>query len=125
MKINSNTILVTKESSEFKELESVLTRIAAENNLTNVNEISIIVDHSMSIVGFKTADTIGVNDPTSDPNGNDVVNGHKGLSSDGTPMADDGVENSGQHFTTARIKSDFIRQTTAGEWQSLVRGWSS
>ena len=107
MKINSNTILVTKESSDFKELESLLVKIAAANNLTNVEEVSIVVDHSMSVVGFKTAAPVGTNghdDPSSDDKSNETKVNHAGT--DGTSGQSGSIlENISQKNTTASIKT--------------------
>ena len=55
MEINSNTILINKVSEEFKEIETILTRIAAENGIEDVGSINISFDQEEGIISFKKA----------------------------------------------------------------------
>ena len=55
-KINSSTIVFTKESSDFQNLEKHLKRIASENNIVDVSEITIKVSKDQSLIKFKKAD---------------------------------------------------------------------
>lgn len=52
MKINSNTIVLKNGSEEYKELESILTKVAAENKIDNVNSIHISLDKESGVVKF-------------------------------------------------------------------------
>ena len=55
MKINSNTIYIEKESSEYNELESIIKKIASENNVENVESIQISLSPDKGVIGFKSA----------------------------------------------------------------------
>jgi hypothetical protein len=55
IKINSNIINVTKESSVYKELEEIITKIASENKIDNVEVIEIVLSPSKGMIGFKIA----------------------------------------------------------------------
>jgi len=53
MKINSNTIKL--EEQDYKNLESVITKIASENKIEDVAEIDISITADEGIVKFKKA----------------------------------------------------------------------
>ena len=55
MKINSNTISLTKESSEFSKIEDIIMKIAAVNGIKDVESVQIQLTADKGIVGFKTA----------------------------------------------------------------------
>ena len=55
MKINSNTVYITKESSEYGELENVIKKIASENEVGNVESIQISLSSDEGVIGFKVA----------------------------------------------------------------------
>lgn len=55
MKLNSNTIVLEKESSEYKELETLITKIAEENKIDDVKEIKIAITDSEGMISFKTS----------------------------------------------------------------------
>lgn len=56
MKINSNTISLTKESSEFSKIEDIIMKIAAVNGIKDVDSVQIQLTADKGIVGFKTAE---------------------------------------------------------------------
>ncbi len=64
MKINSNTIYITKESSEYAELENVIKKVASENKIDNVESIQISLSSDKGIIGFKVAQDAPI--PTQD-----------------------------------------------------------
>jgi hypothetical protein len=53
MKINSNTIKL--EGQDYKSLESVITKIAAENKVNNVESVEIKLTANEGMIIFKTA----------------------------------------------------------------------
>lgn len=55
MKINSNTFQLKKGSEEHKELESILSKIAKDNSISDVEEIRVDVSQDTGIVHFKFA----------------------------------------------------------------------
>lgn len=55
MKINSNTIYIEKESSEYGELETIIKKIASENEIDNVESIQISLSSDEGVIGFKVA----------------------------------------------------------------------
>ena len=55
MQVNSNTILINKEAEEFKEIETILTKIATENGIEDVGSINISFDQEEGIISFKKA----------------------------------------------------------------------
>jgi len=55
MKINSNTVCLTKESSAFNALEDIIIKIAAVNGIKDVDSVQIQLTADKGIVGFKTA----------------------------------------------------------------------
>jgi hypothetical protein len=64
MKINSNTILLDKESNEFKELEDIIMKVAATNGIKNVTAVQVHITENDGIVGFKfAADAAQAEDP--------------------------------------------------------------
>ena len=56
MKINSNTIGLTKESAEFSKIEDIIMKIAAVNGIKDVDSVQIQLTADKGIVGFKTAE---------------------------------------------------------------------
>lgn len=58
MKINSNTIVLAKESNLYKELEQVVTKIAEENKISNIEQASLDVTKDNSLVSFKIAEEL-------------------------------------------------------------------
>lgn len=56
MKINSNTIGLSKESSEFSKIEDIIMKIAAVNGIKDVESVQIQLTADKGIVGFKTAE---------------------------------------------------------------------
>ena len=58
MKINSNTIYIAKESSEYGELENVIKKIASENEIDNVESIQISLSSDKGVIGFKVAQDV-------------------------------------------------------------------
>lgn len=56
MKINSSTIVIDKESEEYRELESLLSKLAGSNNISDVEEIRIALDRESGTVRFKVSD---------------------------------------------------------------------
>jgi len=67
MKINSNTVGITKESSEYKELEDIITKIASENKIDNVERVAISLSQDKGIIGFKVAQEGVPADPSTNP----------------------------------------------------------
>ena len=55
MQVNSNIILINKEAEEFKEIETILTKIATENGIEDVGSINISFDQEEGIISFKKA----------------------------------------------------------------------
>jgi hypothetical protein len=55
MKINSNTISLTKESSDFQKIEEVIMKVAAVNGIKDVESVQIQLMPDKGIVGFKLA----------------------------------------------------------------------
>lgn len=55
MKINSNTIGLTKESSDFQKIEEVIMKVAAVNGIKDVESVQIQLMPDKGIVGFKLA----------------------------------------------------------------------
>lgn len=55
MKINSNTFQLKKGSEEYEELESILSKIAKDNSISDVEEIRVDVSQDTGIVHFKFA----------------------------------------------------------------------
>ncbi|GEM_PF-4999573 len=62
MKINSNTIVLAKESDLYKELENVITKIAEENNISNIKQASLAVTKDNGFISFKVAEGIGTSE---------------------------------------------------------------
>lgn len=58
MKINSNTIYIAKESSEYGKLENVIKKIASKNEIDNVESIQISLSSDKGVIGFKIAQDI-------------------------------------------------------------------
>jgi len=56
---------ITLKESNYKELENIISRVAFENNIKDVEEISISLDSDRGIVKFKTSGQYP--DQTSDP----------------------------------------------------------
>lgn len=52
MKLNSNTIILKHNSDEYKTIEKIITKIASENNVDNVNRISISLNKDNGLVTF-------------------------------------------------------------------------
>ena len=55
MQINSNTISLNSSDSNFKELEEVVTKIASDNDINNVESVNISLSQEGGHIGFKTA----------------------------------------------------------------------
>lgn len=55
MKVNSNTIKINSNDSEFKELESVMSKIASNNGIDSVEAITIFLEKDSGKVKFKRA----------------------------------------------------------------------
>jgi len=55
MKINSNTISLTKESSDFQKIEEVIMKVAAVNGIKDVESVQIQLMPDKGVVGFKLA----------------------------------------------------------------------
>ena len=55
MKINSNTVSLTKESEDFKALEEVIKKVASENGIEAVESIEISLSPEEGLIGFKTS----------------------------------------------------------------------
>jgi hypothetical protein len=55
MKINSNTISLDNQDTNFKALESIITKIAKDNSIKNVNSIKIELAADSGIINFKVA----------------------------------------------------------------------
>jgi len=55
MKINSNTIVLAKDSDLYKELEQVVTKIAEEHEISNVSLASLDVTKDEGLISFKYA----------------------------------------------------------------------
>jgi len=53
MKINSNTISLEKE--DHAKLEEIVTKIASDNSIENVEEINIVLSQESGLVSFKEA----------------------------------------------------------------------
>ena len=53
MKINSNTISLEKE--DHAKLEEIVTKIASDNKIDNVEEINIVLSQDKGLVSFKEA----------------------------------------------------------------------
>jgi hypothetical protein len=53
MKINSNTISLEKE--DHAKLEEIVTKIASDNSIENVEEINIVLSQDQGLVSFKEA----------------------------------------------------------------------
>ena len=69
IKINSNTFSLNKESSEFKALEEIVTKIATDNKIEGVDSIHISLSKDDGLIGFKkkaAADVEGTAAPTAD-----------------------------------------------------------
>lgn len=56
IRINSNTVSLSKESSEYKELESLMNKVASAHGIDNVEAIQIHLSQDKGLVGFKVAD---------------------------------------------------------------------
>lgn len=52
LKLNSNTYLLDKKSSEFSEIETIVKKIASEHHITNVKDIHLVLDPTQGIVKF-------------------------------------------------------------------------
>lgn len=66
MKVNNNTISLTKESSEYQELENIIKKIASENEINSVETVNISLDKNQGLVGFKTAEMDSISNPSED-----------------------------------------------------------
>ena len=55
MKLNSNTICLTKESEDFKTIEELVKKVASANDVENVESVNIVLSEDGGIVGFKVA----------------------------------------------------------------------
>src|SRR5271157_6388303 len=55
MKLNSNSILITKESEEYKELEAILNKIASDNKVEDVVAINVELRPGEGIASYKLA----------------------------------------------------------------------
>jgi len=64
MKINSNTIYLTKESLGYEELEDAIKKIASENNIDNVDSIQISLSPEKGIINFKSAQEVPIENQT-------------------------------------------------------------
>ena len=53
MKINSNTISLEKE--DHAKLEEIVTKIASDNSIDNVEEINIVLSQDKGLVSFREA----------------------------------------------------------------------
>ena len=42
MKVNSNTVSITKESSEYQVIEGIIKKIASENEIDSVESVKIV-----------------------------------------------------------------------------------
>lgn len=54
MKINSNTVKLENEA--YKEIESLIKRIASNNKISNVESVQIKLSKTNGIIKFKTAE---------------------------------------------------------------------
>lgn len=73
MKINSNTYVIVKEAEEFKTLEGILTKIAQDNSISNIEKINITASESEMFIQFKEAsecsgDITNIDNNTDDEN---------------------------------------------------------
>lgn len=53
MKINSNTFTLEKEA--YEELESIITKIAEDNDIDDIEEVQIKISSDEGVVSFKEA----------------------------------------------------------------------
>ena len=58
MKINSNTVSLNRKDAQFKELENIITKIASDNSIDNVEFINIKLSPEAGYIGFKTAEDL-------------------------------------------------------------------
>ena len=56
IKLNSTMFQINKESEEFKTLESILTKIASDNKIDNVEEIRMLVSKDNGVIKFRIAE---------------------------------------------------------------------
>jgi len=56
MKINSNTVSLTKESSEYQTLEGIIKKIASDNEINSVESVNISLSENEGLIDFKIAE---------------------------------------------------------------------
>jgi len=56
MKVNSNTVSLTKESSEYQAIEGIIKKIASENEIDSVESVRIALSAEEGLIGFKIAE---------------------------------------------------------------------
>lgn len=67
MKVNSNTVSITKESSEYQVIEGIIKKIASENEIDSVESVKIVLSAEQGIVGFKIAEATEALEGSEDP----------------------------------------------------------
>lgn len=55
MKVNSNTIHLSEETQEYKDLEAIIKKVASDNGVEDVFSISIALSPEKGLINFKTA----------------------------------------------------------------------
>lgn len=55
LQLNSSTFIIDKTASEYKELESVLIKIASENKIENVGQVGIVISENEMSINFREA----------------------------------------------------------------------
>ncbi len=67
MKVNSNVVSLTKESSEYQVIEGIIKKIAMENDIDSVESVKIVLSADNGLVGFKIAEAEEALDSSEDP----------------------------------------------------------
>ncbi len=67
MKVNSNTVSITKESSEYQVIEGIIKKIASENEIDSVESVKIVLSAEQGLVGFKIAEATEALEASEDP----------------------------------------------------------